>query len=88
VPGDTGKYLADNGIKYVLVNLDTFKRRFNESFEQWLAAVNARVLWNMPLTLRASGTPFEWSFVQLDTVTPHPADAWPNPAPTNHAARN
>jgi len=65
LPEDTRISISGLGIKYVLVNSETFQQRYSESFEHWLNRMNAELSWRMPLGLRASRAAVEWSLVRL-----------------------
>jgi hypothetical protein len=73
LPDDTREYLAGNGVNYILVDMDTFQQRFSTSFEQWTAAIGGKVLWRMPLILRASRAPADWCLVKLEAGPARPS---------------
>jgi len=80
LPDDTRDYLAGNGVNYILVDMDTFQKRFTASFGQWTALMGGQVLWKMPLTLRASRAPADWCLIKLSAgATPPTVASSPSP---------
>jgi hypothetical protein len=65
---DTAEELRNRDIKCVLVSSTQFSVHFRESFEQWLARVNAEVVQVIRLNLRASRGESEWYLVRLKSV--------------------
>ncbi|MDB6108915.1 MAG: hypothetical protein JWR69_665 [Pedosphaera sp.] len=53
------------GVHYVLVSEDKFPVVFSESFEQWLARVDGKVIQTTPVTLRVDTGPVNWFLVRL-----------------------
>ena len=64
-PEDTAADLKRRGIEYVLAKGEMFGRSFGESLDDWLKRINAQVVQNIPLILRASRGPLDWYLVKL-----------------------
>jgi hypothetical protein len=64
-PEDTAQELRARGIQYVLVGKIRFQSIFAESFEDWLARIDAEVVQDLPLALRAADGPTPWYIVRL-----------------------
>jgi hypothetical protein len=65
-PQDTPDDLKQRGIGYVLVNAEKFPTWFNLTPEEWAKKMNAEVVWTIPLNLRASEGPRNWSLIKLN----------------------
>lgn len=65
-PEDTAADLKARGIKYVLVKNQMFGQSFPGTFDEWAKKVNAQVIQNFSLNLRASTGPLDWSLVKLN----------------------
>jgi hypothetical protein len=70
LPQDSPETLGTGKVEYVLVNLDVFKERFNMPFETWTALMRGQLLWQMPVTLRASRPPANWCLVRVPPPGP------------------
>jgi hypothetical protein len=62
---DTAQDLRSRGIRYILVGKVRFPLVFTESFEDWLSRMNAEVVKELPLALRAADGPKPWYIVRL-----------------------
>ncbi len=72
IEGDSKADLLAAGIKYVLVGEDKFPVVFTQSFEQWLASVDGKVVQKVSLTLRAKYGPVNWLLVEVDANKGNP----------------
>jgi hypothetical protein len=64
-PEDTAQDVRNRGIRYILVGKVRFPLVFTESFEDWLSRMNAEVVKELPLALRAADGPKPWYIVRL-----------------------
>jgi hypothetical protein len=64
-PEDTGEDVRNRGIRYILVGKARFPLVFTESFEGWLSRMDAEVVKELPLALRAADGPKPWYIVRL-----------------------
>jgi hypothetical protein len=64
-PEDTAQDVRNRGIRYILVGKARFPLVFTESFEAWLSRMNAEVVKELPLALRAADGPKPWYIVRL-----------------------
>lgn len=64
-PEDTGQELRVRGIRYVLVGQMRFRQIFSESFDHWIARMDAEVVQTLSLNLRAADGPSPWCIVRL-----------------------
>jgi hypothetical protein len=62
---DTAQDVRNRGIRYILVGKIRFQQNFTESFEAWLARMDAEVVKELPLALRAADGPTPWYIVRL-----------------------
>jgi len=65
-PNDTAAGLKAEGVEYVVVKPEMFGEYFPGSFEDWCTRMNARVVAEIPLHLRAADSVRSWSLVRLD----------------------
>jgi hypothetical protein len=64
-PEDNAQDVRDRGMHYILVGKARFPLVFTESFEEWLLRMNAEVVQELPLALRAADGPKAWYIVRL-----------------------
>jgi hypothetical protein len=62
---ETPQAVQDRGIRYILVKVPIFEQSFGRSVTDWLSGGSGRILWTIPLRLRASEPPSEWALVHL-----------------------
>lgn len=62
---DTAQDVRNRGIRYILVGKLRFQQNFTESFEAWLSRMDAEVVKELPLALRAADGPTPWYIVRL-----------------------
>lgn len=64
-PDDTAAWLKSRGVKYILARSTLFGDRFPD-FDDWKKKMNAVVVKEIPLNLRAGTGPVEWYLLQLN----------------------
>jgi len=70
-PRDSAADLEQRGIRYLLINSQTFKNYFPQPFEIWLEQMDAGVVQRISLELRGSAPPIEWLLIRRgDPVVP------------------
>lgn len=62
--------LARMGVEFILINPNQFEVQFQTPFEPWLAKLNAEVVGETNLILRAGVGPTKWCLVKLRPITP------------------
>lgn len=63
---DTTVDLKARGIEYILLREQAIGQWFHCPLDVWLKQVNAKVVWKIPLNLRASTGPLDWYLVKLN----------------------
>jgi hypothetical protein len=64
-PEDTPADARARGVSFILVDADEFETWYSGSLSDWLARMNAVVVREFPLRLRAASGPERWCLVQL-----------------------
>lgn len=62
---DTAESLRDRGVRYVLAGEDTPMQAFDQSLEDWVERLNARLVRSFTITLRVQKGPEEWYLFDL-----------------------
>jgi hypothetical protein len=65
-PGDTAVKLKAEGVEYILVRGEAFGKWFSGSLDDWLKQMDAQVVREIPLDLRAAQGPMDWYLVKLN----------------------
>ena len=64
-PTDTSAWLKSQGVKYILARSTLFGNRFPD-FDEWKGRINATVIREIQLDLRAGTGPVKWYLLQLN----------------------
>lgn len=64
-PTDSAAWLKSSGVQYILARSTLFGNRFPD-FNEWKKGMNAEVIKEIPLTLRAGTGPVKWYLIQLN----------------------